>query len=60
MVKYLRLSSYIRNPSLIYDFILNFLIYEENFLFFLSVQQGTPCAMLPDDFHLNYSPHTTT
>jgi hypothetical protein len=38
MVKYLRISSYIRTPFLIYDFAprshLNFLIYEENFVFF--------------------------
>jgi hypothetical protein len=38
MVKYLRMSSYIRKPFLIYDFatdpILNFLLYVENFVFF--------------------------
>jgi hypothetical protein len=39
MAKYLRISSYIRKPFLIYDFacncsILNFLIYEENLIFF--------------------------
>ena len=40
MVKYLRMSSYIRTPFLVYDFAtacstLNFLIYEENLIFFL-------------------------
>jgi hypothetical protein len=38
MVKYLRISSHIRKPFLKYDFApdpnLNFLIYEENFVFF--------------------------
>ncbi len=36
MGKYLRLSSYIRKPFLIYDFatVPNFLIYEENLIFF--------------------------
>ncbi len=35
MVKYFRSSSYIRKPFLIYDFAtLNFLINEENFVFF--------------------------
>ncbi len=39
MTKYLRISSYIRKPFLIYDFAcnryhLNFLKYEENFIFF--------------------------
>ncbi len=38
MGKNLRISSYIRKPFLIYDFApdphLNFLIYEENFVFF--------------------------
>jgi hypothetical protein len=36
MVKYLRLSSYIREPFLIYDFATDpiRLIYEENFVFF--------------------------
>ncbi len=38
MIKYLRISSYIRKPFLIFDFAseshLNFLIYEENFVFF--------------------------
>ncbi len=41
MTKYLRISSYIRKPFLIYDFAtdLNFLIYEENFIFiFISVK----------------------
>jgi hypothetical protein len=43
MTKYLRISSYIRKPFLIYDFCnrshMNFLIYEGNFiLFFISVQ----------------------
>jgi hypothetical protein len=39
MVKYLHMgSSYIRKPFVIYDFApdLNFLIYEENFLFFFN------------------------
>ncbi len=36
VVKYFRISSYIRKPFLIYDFAtLNFLINEENFFFFL-------------------------
>jgi hypothetical protein len=44
MGKYLRISSYIRKPFLIYDFapapLLNFLIYEENFIFFfISVER---------------------
>ncbi len=38
MIKYLHISSYIRKSFLIYDFatapIWNFLIYEENFIFF--------------------------
>jgi hypothetical protein len=39
MMKYLRISSYIRKPFLIYDFAPDpiyskFLIYEENFVFF--------------------------
>ncbi len=38
MTKYLRISSYIRKPFLIYDFAprshMNFLIYEENLIFF--------------------------
>jgi hypothetical protein len=40
MVKYLRISSYIRKSFLIYDFAtdqFNFLTYEENFVFFLSL-----------------------
>jgi hypothetical protein len=42
MGKYLRIYSYIRKPFLIYDFApapctLNFLIYEENLIFFFSV-----------------------
>jgi hypothetical protein len=40
IVKYLRISSCIRKPSLIYDFatapVLNFLIYEENLIFFFN------------------------
>jgi hypothetical protein len=44
MVKYLGISSYIRKPFLIYDFatapLLNFLIYEENLIFFfISVER---------------------
>jgi hypothetical protein len=40
MVKYFRISSYIRKPFLMYDFvtacaILIFLIYGENYIFFL-------------------------
>ncbi len=37
-------SSYKRRPLVIYDFVpapLNFLIYEENFIFFLSVQRSS-------------------
>ncbi len=44
MTKYLRISSYIRKPFLIYDFAtdpLNFLIFEKNFIFFfISVASG--------------------
>ncbi len=44
MGKYLGISSYIRKPFLIYDFatapLLNFLIYEENLIFFfISVER---------------------
>ncbi len=34
MIKYLRISSNIRKPFLIYDFVTAFLIYEESLIFF--------------------------
>jgi hypothetical protein len=45
--KYLRISLYIRKPFLIYDVATacstqNFLIYEENLIFFLSVHKPAP------------------
>jgi hypothetical protein len=47
MVKYLRIPSYIRKPFLIYDCncsTLNFLIYEENLIFFLSMYGMLPVS----------------
>ncbi len=47
MGKYLHISSYIRKPFLIYSMTLQllhceFLIYEENFILFLSVYMASP------------------
>ncbi len=56
MTKYLRISSYIRKPFLIYDLATapfwNFLIYEENVIFFfISVGQPSPAwQLLPETY----------
>ncbi len=47
MVNYFRISSYIRKPFLIYDFAINFLIYEENFFFFfISVESNASLFLI--------------
>jgi hypothetical protein len=49
MVKYLRISPYSRKPFLIYDLctILNFLIYEENLIFFFISEGGRGLELPP-------------
>ncbi len=60
MVKYLRISSYIRKPFLIYDFAtvcstLNFLIFEENFIFFFISVLSAPATGIYVAIALQYS-----